>query len=236
MSATAEERDLLAAEYVLGTLDAAARPVVAASLATDAALAADVAAWERRLGPLFEDAVPVEPAPALWERIDAELTRRYGPARPTVVTRPGLWQRVETWRWATAAASLAAAILLAVLFVPGLGPAPTAPSRFAAVLGAPQAAPAWLARVTGDTLEIQPVAVAALAPDRSYELWIIPPGASAPISLGLIDPARPTRRPVTPDIRAGGTLAVSLEPRGGSPTGAPTGPVLHTGAVLESRV
>jgi len=28
---------------------------------------------------------------------------------------------------------------------------------------------------------------------------------------------------------AGGTLAISLEPAGGSPTGAPTGPVIATG-------
>ena len=55
------------------------------------------------------------------------------------------------------------------------------------------------------------------------------PGSGAPRSLGLISASGSTvlmRDRVTPDTTA---LAVSLEPTGGSPTGAPTGPVLFVG-------
>jgi anti-sigma-K factor RskA len=233
MSDNPEERDLLAAEYALGTLDAAARAAVAARLPGDPTLRTEVEAWEWRLAPLLDDVPLVEPAPEVWPRIEAELTRRLGPPKLTVVERPGLWRRVETWRWATAAASLAAAVLLVLLLLP----AKPGPDRFVATPAGPQGGPAWFARVAADgaAIDIQPVTVAALPADRSYELWIIPPGATAPRSLGLIDPNTPTRRTLTADVRGGGTLAVSLEPRGGSPTGAPTGPVLHTGTVISPR-
>jgi anti-sigma-K factor RskA len=70
--------------------------------------------------------------------------------------------------------------------------------------------------------------------DQSYELWAVP-AAGTPVSLGLVNPSGETETGVPPDKRplleSGVTLAVSLEPRGGSPTGAPTGPVLFTGAL-----
>ena len=49
---TAEEREDLAAEYVLGTLEARDAARVARALATDVDLAASVADWEARLAPL----------------------------------------------------------------------------------------------------------------------------------------------------------------------------------------
>ena len=54
----------------------------------------------------------------------------------------------------------------------------------------------------------------------------MPPGATKPASLGVI-PAE--GKVVPPGIKAGTMLLVSLEPKGGSPTGQPTGPVLYAG-------
>jgi len=34
-------------------------------------------------------------------------------------------------------------------------------------------------------------------------------------------------------MQPGVVMAVSIEPPGGSPTGAPTGPVVYTGSILE---
>ena len=69
----------------------------------------------------------------------------------------------------------------------------------------------------------------ALAADKSFELWLIRPGQAAPVPLGLM-PVRAGEqvalRSKTP-LGEGIAFAVSLEPRGGSPTGLPTGPVLH---------
>ena len=67
---------------------------------------------------------------------------------------------------------------------------------------------------------------------RAMELWLIPAG-DKPHSLGLIEPGQPVRLDVPRDlvarINADATLAVSMEPPGGSPTGQPTGPVVASG-------
>lgn len=64
-----EERDALAAEYVLGTLSAAEREEAEALLGRDGAFAETVRLWEHRLGELNVMVEAVEPPPDLWERI-----------------------------------------------------------------------------------------------------------------------------------------------------------------------
>ena len=66
-----EELHILAGEYVLGALDAAEMRAVRGRARTDAALAAAIAAWERRLAPLAGVVAPQAPPPALWDRLDA---------------------------------------------------------------------------------------------------------------------------------------------------------------------
>ncbi len=128
---TPEDRDALAAEYALGSLDAATRAAVAARLRTDAALRARVAEWEQRLAPLAEDVPAITPPPWLWQRIAAAIA-------PPIAAAVPFWQRVSTWRWATAAAGLAAGLLLILLAVPS-----EPPGRIVAVLSSPAPQPAW---------------------------------------------------------------------------------------------
>lgn len=68
-----DDRDLLAAEYVLGTLDGAARTAVRRDLESDAGLRDAVAAWERRLTPLAAGVPPAAPPAGQWDRIAASL-------------------------------------------------------------------------------------------------------------------------------------------------------------------
>src|SRR6187551_383256 len=68
-----EDKDGFAAEYVLGTLDAEERAQADGLILVDAAFAASVARWERRLGELNVLVAPVEPGAPLWERIKAGL-------------------------------------------------------------------------------------------------------------------------------------------------------------------
>ena len=84
---TEQEKDALAAEYVLGTLDAREAAAVAREMASDAGLAAAVAAWEARLAPLVALAPPEAPPPDLWARIEAALAP---PARATRMLRRAL--------------------------------------------------------------------------------------------------------------------------------------------------
>ena len=78
---------------------------------------------------------------------------------------------------------------------------------------------------------VSPAAFAAV-PDRVPELWLIVPG-NAPHALGLLNADRAVTITIPDNLRAhtntNASLAVSIEPPGGSPTGAPTGPVVAQG-------
>jgi anti-sigma-K factor RskA len=73
---------------------------------------------------------------------------------------------------------------------------------------------------------------------KSYQLWLVSKNLGAPRSLGVVDNGEFTSRDLSGnyniDTLRTATYAISLEPNGGSPTGAPTGPVLFTGRAVES--
>ncbi len=79
---------------------------------------------------------------------------------------------------------------------------------------------------------------AAPEPGRSYELWLISNKYSGPRSLGVVGANEFTARPLPTDFDADtirtASYAISLEPAGGSPSGAPTGPVLFKGRMVEA--
>ena len=210
--------DRLAAEYVLGTLRGAARRRFESLLPAHPMLRQAVSRWEARLMPLSAPVPPVAPSEAVWRGIEQRLF-------PAQATR--WWQGPAFWRgWATAATAVA--VLMAVLW---LRP-PVAQAPLVVVLSAPQGTQDFVAGVSADgqALTVRPLRQVSVASGRALELWAVPAQGS-PRSLGLIDAARPTvlqRRQVPAGTAA---LAVSLEPAGGSPTGAPTGPVLYTGAL-----
>jgi anti-sigma-K factor RskA len=98
-----------------------------------------------------------------------------------------------------------------------------------------QGASSFVASVAGDgrSLVTRPVQPVALQAGRVLELWSVPP-TGAPKSLGLIRADGSTlvaRERLPASLLKGGTaaLAVSVEPPGGSPTGAPSGPVVFAG-------
>nr|WP_245214807.1 anti-sigma factor [Pararoseomonas indoligenes] len=210
--------DALAAEYVLGTLDAREAETVRRALPVDAALRDAVDAWEARLGSLTALAPPVAPPPALWDRIEASVAGR--PAAPVVPLRTGrLWKA-----WATGATAIAAG--LAALLV--LRPAE--PPRMTTVLLSSRDQPAWLVETEGGGLRLASLTPRPLEPGRVQQLWALAPGATAPVSLGII-PAE-GRATVAPGVirpEPGMLIEISVEPPGGSPTGRPTGPVIFIG-------
>jgi len=87
------------------------------------------------------------------------------------------------------------------------------------------------------TLTVRKVSASAEA-GKSYELWLISSRLGAPRSLGVVGADEFTQRPLSGnydlDTLRTATYAVSLEPAGGSKSGAPTGPVLFTGKAVES--
>jgi anti-sigma-K factor RskA len=219
--------NLTAAEYVLGVLDAEQRREVERRLPHEPALANEVAFWEERLGGLADAVTPVAPPAPAWSRIEAELGAPSG-GRP-----PSVWQSLAFWRgFGIASGALAAASIVALAYV---GLVPSARQPLMATLAGSAGQPNFVASVTasGNSLVVVPAALLTNDP-RSIELWLIPSGANQrPHSLGLVQPGQPIRLTIPPDLvgRIGpdATLAVSLEPPGGAPTGQPTGPVIASG-------
>ncbi len=75
------------------------------------------------------------------------------------------------------------------------------------------------------------------APDKSYELWLINAKLGDPRSLGVISApltVSQNLRGYDPQVIETSAVAISLEPKGGSPTGKVTGPVLYSGPLLSA--
>lgn len=105
-----------AAEYVLGTLDAARRRAIEARIAHEPGLRAAVQDWEQRLLPLTALAPPAEPTAALWQRIAASIApaRRAHPESRPSGRRWWQWDSLALWR-GLAGSGFATAAVLAVL-------------------------------------------------------------------------------------------------------------------------
>ncbi len=114
------------------------------------------------------------------------------------------------------------------------------PTQVVAVLGADVQHPQWTIERSADAQQLRVTAIAAMTsnPQRAFELWALPPGGKAPVSLGLLPRDGKASYKLssvqTAAILAAVNLAVSVEPPGGSPTGAPTGPVIMVGTVRKS--
>lgn len=215
--------DRLAAEYVLGTLRGPARRRFENLLTAHPALRDAVAQWQQRLSPLSASVVEVTPSSRVWRGIESRLFGERTPA-------PTLWQRLSLWRGLT---GVATAATIAMVIVSSRVPAPQAP--IVVVLGAnPEAAQAmnasFVASVTADgrALVLRPINDLALTPGRALELWAVP-AQGAPRSLGLVRESGATTVLRTQLLRDTAAFAVSVEPAGGSTTGAPTGPIVSVG-------
>jgi anti-sigma-K factor RskA len=232
----AREKDMMdtpspasdAAEYVLGVMTAAERQAFAKRLADDAGLRADVIYWENRLANLADDVKPVAPPATVLANLQKRLFAEH------VQSKPGLLQSLGFWRGLSFASLAAAVALGAMLFSQQPGGSDTAGTLIAELAGESKAVRLAVAYDSSEgALSINRVEGQAAA-GRVFELWLIE-GGNAPVSLGVL-PADVRGKVVVPErLRAklpNAVLAISDEPTGGSPTGAPTGAVLATGQVL----
>ena len=218
--------DRLAAEYVLGTLKGGARRRFEGWLHGDAALRRSVDAWRDRLVPLAVFAPEQVPPAHVWQAIERRLP---GQARPKRRFWP--WPGGEPpWRLLAGASTAAAAVLAVLLAL--REPAPRIDMFATLTDGRAQAALLVTADRRNDVIAIRTVGGTPVPGDRTLHLWAITQQGT-PRSLGILD--EQGRATIARGGRALGNdvalLAVSLEPKGGSPNpAAPTGPVLYKGA------
>jgi anti-sigma-K factor RskA len=233
-----DDIDALAAEYVLGTLSHAERTQAEARRARDAAFDAEVLAWERRLGPLADVVTPVAPPPGLYDKIRAQigLSSTVVPfkAREQALTRRAAW-----WRNTAVGMTAVAACLAGVVGWQDYQRR-LMPTQYVAVLQADKTLPAFLLTVdTKSNMFVISAMQKPQEPEKSYQLWLVHDEMPQPKSLGVFDDSEMDVRPMAPegkmhDMMMDGTYAVSVEPKGGSPTGEPTGPVVFSGKLVKA--
>lgn len=215
MNENEKRDDALAAEYALGTLRGAARLRFQRRLIHEPELAKRVARWKNLFSTLDSHLAPVLPPEEVWKKIRLNL-----PAQTPV-------RRSRAYLGWMVAAGLAAVSVITWVTnrEPTLAPL--------VVLNDAQQQGLWVvsADSTRQRLNITPLRPAELSAQNSLQLWLIPSG-QAPVSLGQVNSQSPTQITVkNQTISAEATIAISLEPKGGSPTDKPTGPVLYSGKI-----
>jgi anti-sigma-K factor RskA len=223
---------LLAGEYVLGVLPHAARRNVEARMLEDRQFAAMVANWQENLSSFDDDYRDEMPPSQAFSSIEARLfpTRTF---KQQLRLSGGWWNSLALWRGLTLA-SLALLAIYASFQSGFIGEAPSSRTLVAQLSGNAGTAVGLMARYDTGNGRLQLLPVAAKADDaRSLQLWLVPDGGAAPVSLGILpqtgEGAVDIPANLRPRLKDGVTFAVSLEPFGGSPTGQPTGPVIAAG-------
>lgn len=195
-----------------------------------------------------EPAAPLAPAAPTTPAVDASNVIR-------------LSGQVKRWRGIASAAMAIAAVLVAMIGVQlaqpdllpdGLRPkprtkvvevktpaAPVPSAQYVALLQKDGASPAFILTIDEATKSFTVRRVGA-APEagKSFELWLVSDKLPRPRSLGVIGgndfTTRPSLSDYDPDLVSKATYAVSIEPEGGSPTGAVTGPIVYSGKLIET--
>jgi len=229
-----DDIDGLAAEYVLGTLDAAERATVAARRQREQALDAAILDWENRLGGLTAGVSPVAPPAAVWQGIERRIADLNAPlqlnADATSAKVVSLEHRVTLWRRTAMAASALAASLVLVIGVREFA-FPPEEATFVGVFQKDDVSPAFMLSIDIAERRITIRQVAApTEPGKTYQLWIASDRIGpAPQSLGLIEARQVTKTlPFETALLRQATFGISLEDAGGSRTGRPAANALHT--------
>jgi anti-sigma-K factor RskA len=118
-------------------------------------------------------------------------------------------------------------------------PAPAAGAQWVAMLQRTPGSPAFILTVDAASRTFTARKIAAPSePGKSYELWLVSDKLGPPRSLGVIGNSdftiRPSLAAYDADTIARAQFIVTVEPRGGSPTGVATGPTVYAGRLIES--
>ena len=222
-----DDRKELAGEYALGVLSGDELRRARRLLRSDAEFRAEVDYWAGRLAPLLSEVAEVQPPSGAWNGIDAALP---APVNSSNVVQ--LNRRLTLWRSVAGVMTALAASLAILVMRPGLIERPEGPPMVA-MIGDQQkqmmVVASW--NPDGNQLVLAAAGNVPADPAHAHELWIIPSGGK-PRSLGTMPGAKMHMRladALAELMREGATIAITVEPPGGSPTGDPTGPMVASG-------
>lgn len=220
---------VLVAEYVLGLLSAAEHDTVARRIASEPPMNAEQRLWQTRLASLDREFAEVTAPVTVLPRIEARL---FGSTAATGLG--GWWNSVALWRGLAGVAAAIAVVAVGFNVVQPRFDAQTAATQLVAALQAQEGSGVeFVAFYDTGTQMVRLIGLQGQAvPDKDYELWYIA-GDDAPVSMGVIPVDQRSEMPLDAAGRQkfgeGTMLAVTLEQKGGSPTGAPQGPIVAAG-------
>ena len=233
-----ELRDRLAGEYALGTLHGGARRRFERLMVTDRALRDAVAEWQDRLAPLAQGLAPVEPAPALFSRIEqsigiAPAASSRAPSRTatsSAASGPSFWQRLFG---GPQLGMMAAGIVLGIgvaslapMVLQGIGAGEEAtaqlPQSYAGILIDAQGRATMLVSSLrhGNIADVKVLRPIEVPPGKKLLLWAVP-ADGAPFLLGEVPASGKGRLKLAGTseqlLSKVSTLAVSIEEAAGTP-------------------
>ncbi|HID82334.1 MAG TPA: hypothetical protein EYH06_06400 [Chromatiales bacterium] len=219
----------LAAEYVLGTLQGAARKRFERLINERPYIRYAVDIWEGRLNTLSEVLPEEKPGAHVWNNIRQQIAHQSPREKP-------LWERLGFWQLAT---GLLSVLLVTAILLPrqtGLMPTP----NFVAVLESSEDKPMIVTTGMRDLgmLDVRLLEMPK-AKNQQWVLWAIPKEGMEPIQVGTLrQDSMQTRLHLTEakwkQIHGVEMFAVSFEPNGGKAVQQqPTGPMMYKGKCLD---
>lgn len=221
--------EIISGEYVLGILSEEDRRRVEARIASDPKFAKQVRRWQTNLADFNDDYRDARPSPELYNKIEARLFGVDMQHAPKGALQ-ALWSSVPLWRSLTVAALVLAVGIGVADRMTLFAPKPVSKPLVAELTGmdSPISLIATYDFSSGH-LSVTPAALKQEQP-KSLEVWLIEDGKQ-PESLGVLPDNGNIQIPAAMrrDFAEGKTIAITVEPFGGSPDGKPTGPVIALG-------
>lgn len=214
-------REALAGEYVLGTLQGAARRRFERLLRECPDLRYHVVQWEKLWAPMAEVLDPVAPPKRVWRAVESTIAPN----------RPRWWDSVVFWR---PFGAVAAALLVAVTLLFGTASREGAPGDYVFVVQGDAGHARWVVTASAGArhLNIRPVEPPGLGPDQQCRLWWHP-GDGGPRMLAVLPEGEESIRVrLPPEVRDRwwrDEMAVTISPADRAPAAGPSGEEVFRG-------
>lgn len=225
----------LAAEYVLGTLRGKARERFESLKFGNENVAREIAYWEAHLNEMALHLEPIQPRDYVLQNIRQRLGfENSAESRSELDTSNSNVVQIKqdsksssnvnvAWKWWSGLAT-AAALILAVVVSTNLDTVAPQQAQSIAVINSADEKALWSIDVLSTEIRVKVTASVPRLANNDYQLWIVPASGAAPISLGVMQQSGEfyLSKPSDFDNIEIAAIAVSKEPKGGSPNGAPT--------------
>lgn len=220
----------LSAEYVLGTLRGKARDRFERLKFSNPNILKEVAYWEAQLNQMSLQVKAVQPDSTVWQHIserigfiDASHVDQPAPSSEKPEIKHIEVKQNSAWKWFSGVAT-AASLVLAILLTVNYNAVIDEPVQSVAVISNQDAVPLWSFDILPQDIGVKTTSAVPAMANNDYQLWIVPASGEAPISIGVMK-QKGSYKLAKPDVFDQieiAAIAVSKEPLGGSPTGAPT--------------